>query len=274
MISGPVNCLFSLVMFCDCWYMSSARQLNAAAKQPCQLATDKGNRLVRSCNDADLLTGTSAHFCLSRSVKNLTASSFIVGLAAYINHVIMTALHSRCGHYIFALASQLISTGFAFWQRYCTALQQWASAKLCGVEQRAPPIYSAGRPSRWALAHILVNSAYVYGLPPTSVKCSTIKQPHKAVTQYDSVQRHTLGRRNTVQQYGIANKTMQQCSLFTLTGKNMNMTEHDRKTRVVNLRLGSVVCYYTTLSVIQGSAVADKPARSAASRQTAIKTVT
>jgi len=31
---------------------------------------------------------------------------------------------------------QQISTGFASWQRYCTA-----SAKLCGVEQRAPPIF-------------------------------------------------------------------------------------------------------------------------------------
>jgi len=31
--------------------------------------------------------------------------------------------------------------GFAFWQRYCTVLQQWASAKLCGVEQTAPPIF-------------------------------------------------------------------------------------------------------------------------------------
>jgi len=30
---------------------------------------------------------------------------------------------------------------FASWQRYCTVLQQWASAKLCGVEQRAPPIF-------------------------------------------------------------------------------------------------------------------------------------
>jgi len=30
------------------------------------------------------------------------------------------------------------STGFASWQRYCT---EWASAKLCGVEQRAPPIF-------------------------------------------------------------------------------------------------------------------------------------
>ena len=30
---------------------------------------------------------------------------------------------------------------FAFWQRYCMVLQQWASATLCGVEQRAPPIF-------------------------------------------------------------------------------------------------------------------------------------
>jgi len=38
-------------------------------------------------------------------------------------------------------APQVISTGFASWQRYCTALQYWTSAKLCGVEQRAPPIF-------------------------------------------------------------------------------------------------------------------------------------
>jgi len=50
------------------------------------------------------------------------------------------------------------------WQRYCTALQQLASAKLCGVVQRMElrnfrrrcHLYSAGRPSRWASAHILV----------------------------------------------------------------------------------------------------------------------
>jgi len=43
-----------------------------------------------------------------------------------------------------------------YWQRYCTALQQWASAKLCGVVQemeirnfrRGRHLYSAGRPSR------------------------------------------------------------------------------------------------------------------------------
>jgi len=38
-------------------------------------------------------------------------------------------------------APQLISTGFASWQRYCTALQYWASAKFCDVEQMAPPIF-------------------------------------------------------------------------------------------------------------------------------------
>jgi len=35
-----------------------------------------------------------------------------------------------------------ISTGFASRQRYCTVLQQWASAKLCSIEQRVPPIFS------------------------------------------------------------------------------------------------------------------------------------
>jgi len=31
--------------------------------------------------------------------------------------------------------------GFASWQHYCTAVKYWASAKLCGVEQRAPPMF-------------------------------------------------------------------------------------------------------------------------------------
>ena len=28
-----------------------------------------------------------------------------------------------------------------YWQRYCTAHEQWASTKLCGVQKRAPPIF-------------------------------------------------------------------------------------------------------------------------------------
>jgi len=51
-----------------------------------------------------------------------------------------------------------------YWQRYCTALQQRASAKLCGVVQgmelqnsrRGRYLYSAGQPSRCASAHIVV----------------------------------------------------------------------------------------------------------------------
>jgi len=34
-----------------------------------------------------------------------------------------------------------ISTGFASWQRYCMVFQQWASTKVCDVEQRAPSIF-------------------------------------------------------------------------------------------------------------------------------------
>jgi len=51
-----------------------------------------------------------------------------------------------------------------YWQRYCTTLQQRASTKLCGMVQgmelpnfhRGRHLYSAGRPSRWTSAHILV----------------------------------------------------------------------------------------------------------------------
>jgi len=28
------------------------------------------------------------------------------------------------------------SLALSYWQRYCTALEQWARAKLCGVEQQ------------------------------------------------------------------------------------------------------------------------------------------
>jgi len=50
------------------------------------------------------------------------------------------------------------------WQSYCTALEQWALAKVCGVVQgmelrnfcRRRHLHSAGRPSRWASAHVLV----------------------------------------------------------------------------------------------------------------------
>ena len=51
--------------------------------------------------------------------------------------------------------------GFVSWQRYCTALQYKASVKLCGVEQRSPPIF--GRAAiRWALAHISSSISFFF----------------------------------------------------------------------------------------------------------------
>ena len=56
------------------------------------------------------------------------------------------------------------------WQCYCTSLQQRPSAKVCGMVQGMElrnfrwgcHLYSAGRPSRWASAHILVGLYVVF----------------------------------------------------------------------------------------------------------------
>jgi len=52
-----------------------------------------------------------------------------------------------------------------YWQRYCTAFEQRASAKTCGSLQgmelrnfrRGRHLHSARRPSRWTSVHILVS---------------------------------------------------------------------------------------------------------------------
>ena len=46
-----------------------------------------------------------------------------------------------------------ISTGFATWQRYCTASSSGRQPNFAALN-RGRHLYSAGRPSRWALAHI------------------------------------------------------------------------------------------------------------------------
>ena len=86
-----------------------------------------------------------------------TLSGYILATKAYIStigkNLLSSNIFSRCPHNMVNFGplaaemgpvvwgTQQISTGFASWQRYCTALQQWASAKLCGFEQRAPPIF-------------------------------------------------------------------------------------------------------------------------------------
>ena len=52
--------------------------------------------------------------------------------------------------------------GFASWQRYYTALQYWASAILCGVEQRAPPIFGRAAITLGIGPH---SSCHYYGRP-------------------------------------------------------------------------------------------------------------
>jgi len=55
------------------------------------------------------------------------------------------------------------SSVLLYWKRYCTALEQQASAKICGMLQgmelrnfcRGRHLCSAGRSSRWASVHIL-----------------------------------------------------------------------------------------------------------------------
>jgi len=86
-------------------------------------------------------------------------------LGCYITYTFSGALalwqnFARCKIHFTSKSCVLV-----YWQRYCTALQQWASAKLCDVVQgmellnfcRGRHLYLAGRPSRWASAHILVS---------------------------------------------------------------------------------------------------------------------
>ena len=54
-------------------------------------------------------------------------------------------------------APQLISTGFASWQRYCTTSSSGRQPNFAALN-RGRHLCSAGRPSRWALAGILVLS--------------------------------------------------------------------------------------------------------------------
>jgi len=63
-----------------------------------------------------------------------------------------------------------LSCVLLYWQRSCTALDRWASAKVCGFVQgmelqnfrRGRHLYSTGRPSRWASAHVLVSFFLAY----------------------------------------------------------------------------------------------------------------
>ena len=52
-----------------------------------------------------------------------------------------------------------ISTGFSSWQRYCTSSSSGRQPNFAALN-RGRQLRSAGRPSGWALAHILVYSYF------------------------------------------------------------------------------------------------------------------
>jgi len=52
-----------------------------------------------------------------------------------------------------------ISTGFASWQRYCMASSSGPQPNFAALN-RGRHLCLAGRPSRWALAHILVSNSF------------------------------------------------------------------------------------------------------------------
>jgi len=49
------------------------------------------------------------------------------------------------------------SLTLSYWQHYCMAVEQWREPNFVALST-GHHLYSAGRPSRWALAHILVPS--------------------------------------------------------------------------------------------------------------------
>jgi len=60
------------------------------------------------------------------------------------------------------------SLALSYWQRYCTAVEQWPRAKLCGVEHRALPIF--GRAT--IMLGISPHSSYRYFLSTVFNGCS------------------------------------------------------------------------------------------------------
>jgi len=69
--------------------------------------------------------------------KNLLSSN--ISFTCSHNTVNFGTLAAEIGPVVWGTLQ--ISTCFASWQRYWTALQYWATAKLCGVDQRSPPIF-------------------------------------------------------------------------------------------------------------------------------------
>jgi len=127
-----------------------------------------------------------------------------------------------------------------YWQRYCTALKQRLSAKLCGVVQgmelrnfrRHRHLYSAGRPSRSASAHILVvqqavrqNPQQIYNHRKLYNKCATFHNKSTCTTSPQLIGQVEFGRNHATNSITVKTNlsgrlqchTGHVCSSFTYT---------------------------------------------------------
>ena len=111
----------------------------------------RGSRLA-FFTAATSLTGGQPNFARSLAV------SWAATLYIHFRRLLSLTELCRCKIHFTSKSCVLL-----YCQRYCTVLQQRASAKPCGMVQgmelrsfrRGRQLYSAGRPSRWASAHIL-----------------------------------------------------------------------------------------------------------------------
>ena len=118
----------------------------------------------------------------NRQKVAICAPSYIFATKARIKNrknLLNSNISSRCSHNMvnFGLLAaendpvvcphQLISTAFASWQRYCTAVKYSERQPNFAELNRGRHLCSAGRPSRWALAHILVFNFSIRRPPPS-----------------------------------------------------------------------------------------------------------
>ena len=106
-----------------------------------------------------------------QSEKNLLSSN--MSFRCPRNMVNIGPLTAEIGPVLFG-APQLISTGFTSWQRYCTACSSERQPNFAALN-RGRQLRSAGRPSGWALAHILVVIVIVISLEHSTVVVGVFK---------------------------------------------------------------------------------------------------
>jgi len=85
--------------------------------------------------------GTIAHLC--RAISSQLRHVLTIEKHLLNSNIYPTPPHNMVnfGSLTAEIRSGVWGTPSKFQRRYCTALYQWASAKLCGVEQKAPPIF-------------------------------------------------------------------------------------------------------------------------------------